>query len=94
MALSAYDSDDFRALYAAFSDVIATVKSAGGGAATETSIVSARIARSLARAYDLGERDSSALRRAGLRGILVLSRDKQKGRRGAPSAGRWRRAKR
>ncbi len=75
MLFSAYDSDGLRALSAAFSDAMGTVKSAGGVLTErERSDFSKRISENLMKAFDLGERNTTVLRRVALRGVFVSAR--------------------
>jgi hypothetical protein len=68
--LFAYDSDGLRALGAAFSGAMGTVQSAGGVLSeAETSDFSKRISENLMKAFDLGERNTEALKRVALRGV-------------------------
>jgi hypothetical protein len=71
----AYDSDDLRLLSVALSAAMGVVRNYAGGplSPTETSDFNARLARNLMEVFDSGERDSAALERAALQGVLWAS---------------------
>ncbi len=71
MPFSAYDPEAVRLLSASLRDALEMVGKCSPGALseTETANLSQGIAANLMRAFDHGERDPSALTRAGLDGI-------------------------
>lgn len=83
MPFSVYEPDAVRLLSAALSDALEDVRESAGGPLTEieTTDFTKRLADNLMRAFDFGERDPAALKRAALRGILYESHaTRQRGR--------------
>jgi hypothetical protein len=72
---SAYDSDDLHVLSTALSDALEDVRRSAGGLLTEaeTSDFSKRLADSLLKVFDSGERDPATLKRAALQGVAIRS---------------------
>jgi hypothetical protein len=72
MQFSAYDSDDLRLLSAALSDALDAVRKSAGGPLleTEVSVFTKKLTDNLLKAFDTGERDLAALKRAALQGIV------------------------
>jgi hypothetical protein len=72
---SGYHFDDLRLLSAALSSALGIVRNYAGGplTETETSDFTKRLADNLMKVFDSGERDSAALNRAALKGILWAS---------------------
>jgi len=75
MPFSAYDSDALRLLSAALSDALETFRKSKGRALTETetSDLGIKLTANLMAAFDNGEREPAALKRAALRGVYVAS---------------------
>ena len=77
-----YDFDDLCLLSAALSDALGLVQKSVGGplTETETSDFRERLAANLFLAFDFGERDPAALKRAAIKGVLWTSRNRDQRR--------------